>query len=476
MMHIILKLLKNFIFILLLYLIYAFLSGAFYLKYDHPKDSNYQATHLVERFFRDDIGPDQVVLLEDGEFAYQVRIQLIEQAKQEIDIAYYMFQEDEYAEFLIAKLVEAAERGVKIRLIVDGVSNNHALMKQILVLFTLHSNIEIKYYEPFNLIKPWTLNNRLHDKIMLIDQAYTIIGGRNIGGRYFSDDQVFYNRTLDRDVLVYDTKEITGKSVIPEIVEYYNLLWNHPYTKYPLSTKNISKRQEKKANHFKDRMLHLLDDHELKVDVPIIFTENAFATNQIKLIHNPIERMIKEPWVWYDVKALMSNANESIYIQSPYIIPTDEMYHFLINNSADISTTILTNAISINPNFFGTIGYSNYRKALFQSSNTIYEYQGPESLHGKSLIIDGRISIIGSFNMDARSAHLSTETMLVIDSEEFAKYFEAETQTLFDNSLKLTSNGDYEINPEVNPTPIEKSKKVKIQFLAPFVHFFDFLL
>jgi cardiolipin synthase C len=475
-MKFVIKPFKFIILILSLYILYAFIFGALYLKYDQPTNSDYKNNLSVERFYKDSEGPDRIVLLEDGLLAYQARIELIEQADHQIDITYYKVHEDEHSHYFLAKLLEAADRGVHIRLIMDGVSNYNQLVKSSLYLFTIHPNIEVKYYEPLNLIKPWSLNNRLHDKIILIDHKQAILGGRNMGSRYYTDDASIHHPTKDRDVLVFNTKDNLFESVIPQINDYFKLLWDHPYTKVPLSCLQISKKEIKQAELFKNDLLDLLKQDKFQFESPLNFIELSYPTNQIHLIHNPIERMNKEPWVLMDIESLMQQAKESVFIQSPYIIPTDDMIDALLEISQEIPTTILTNAVSINPNFFGSIGYSNDRKKLHQSNMMVYEYQGPASLHGKSLIIDGRISVIGSFNMDARSTHLSTETMLVIDSEVFTQAFEQELETLMNNSLKVTSKGDYELNSRLEPTEMSKSKKMKIKILAPIIHFFDYLL
>jgi len=100
------------------------------------------------------------------------------------------------------------------------------------------------------------------------------------------------------------------------------------------------------------------------------------------------------------------------------------MDELILPDNTSVQITILTNAVAINPNALAVSGYNSKRKALITTGIDIREYQGPESIHSKALMIDNRITLIGSFNFDARSSFLSTETMVVIDSIEFANYFE----------------------------------------------------
>lgn len=190
----------------------------------------------------DDQGTNQVMLLDDGFESGQARIQMIREAKRIIRLSYYSIQKGKTAEWVLGALIEAADRGVKVQLLLDGICHSlRGPLKDLRYAVANHPNMAIRFYEPFRLFKPWTWHNRLHDKLLLADGRVAIMGGRNIGDKYFAD-QPPKDFAFDRDVLLYNDKK--GK-VLDEMEQYFVYLWNHDFTK---RTKAVfSKRKAKKA-------------------------------------------------------------------------------------------------------------------------------------------------------------------------------------------------------------------------------------
>ncbi len=131
-----------------------------------------------------------------------------------------------------------------MRFILDGIFHHlEGNLEDVIYAFSDHPNIALKFYEPFSILKPWTWNNRLHDKFIIADNKIAIIGGRNIGGdKYFAKDDDNIKVVNDRDVLILNTNmEDYSNSVISEMEDYFNLVWNYKYSIYP--KKNLTDRQ-----------------------------------------------------------------------------------------------------------------------------------------------------------------------------------------------------------------------------------------
>ncbi len=463
------------------YLLYASIFGVIIFGFHNPNIGNYKETHPVKRFLGEGLGQDRVALVEERYKSGLARINLIENAEETLDISYYTLHEGVSADIFFGCILNAADRGVEVRILLDGIFHNlKGDLKDVLYACYNHPNIELKFYEPFNIFKPWTWNNRLHDKIILVDNELAMIGGRNIGDKYFAKDGYDGVITNDRDVVIMNTdRENVSESVVSQMKDYFNKTWNHKFSKYPL--KSLRKGQrikgEEKAKHLQNYISKLKDTKEEIFNHPFDWEKASYPTKKITLIHNPIERLNKEPWCWYEITNLAKTAEKSIFIQSPYIVPTNKMLKYIdIENDLPENIDVLTNSLATNANPMGTAGSTRYRKSIIDLGANLYEYQGIGSIHAKSYIFDDRISLVGSFNLDARSVYLSTETMVVIDSEEFAEHFKEEIQNQIDQSLMVAKDYSYIENPLVKEKEPATLKVVITKFLSILAYFFDFMI
>lgn len=416
----------------------------------------------MSRFFGDKEGVDKALIIEKRSASAKARINLIQHATTSIDLAYYAVGNGVASDIFYATILEAAQRGVRVRLLFDGIFHNlkgsrRAIYKTLLS----HPNIEIRFYEPLNPLKPWTLHNRLHDKFVIVDNTYALIGGRNIGDKYYLES---YEKKVveDRDLLIIkSSKQENSGSVLSQFTHYFSSLWDHPYTK--------EKRVRATKATYQEVLLKLdatkeeYPDHFLP---PIDWSSYALATNKVTLITNPIQRLNKEPWILMEMVALSSITNSTILAQSPYIIPSYRMKSYLKELNDGVEISYLTNSKFSSPNYFALAGYLKHREKL---GPNVFEYHGSGSIHAKSYIFDRRLSMIGSFNLDARSAFLSTESMVVIDSEELATALTQNIELLTEDSLISTQ-------PKNREFSIPWYKRVLIALCRVLLFPFDSLL
>lgn len=404
---------------------YILITAALFFGFNHPTADQYLNETDPSRFWSEEYCGDQVVLIEDWDDALKVRLDWISKAQSSIDVSYHSLHNGIIADVFLAALFEAADRGVQVRILMDGIFHGLYLTKyDVRYALQFHPYIEYRLYEPLDILRPWTWNNRLHDKIMIVDNKVALISGRNVGNRYYMPAKAGKDTVFDRDVVVYNLgTELSQESGVTQMANYFQSLWEHPYTKAQVASQTAGRT--KRAAAQRERLTLQLTS--ARKDYPDYFAdssqwlrERSIPVKQVTLIHNPIQRGNKEPWLWSELVRLAEQAQTSIIIQSPFVVPTNAMLKHIdpqIINNKDI--VLVTNSLAASPNVLAIAGYKNKRPQLKQWVKEIWEYSGPGSLHGKSLVIDDDISIIGSFNIDARSTFLSTETMLVIHSKEF---------------------------------------------------------
>ncbi|CAH0294427.1 Cardiolipin synthase C [Peribacillus sp. Bi96] len=456
---------KGILIVLLLYLLYVVATAVVLFYFPKEKEEDRMTKHIRSYFGEKDSTVDRVLLLEDGYESGLARMQMIQDAQHSIDIAYYSISKGETSELLLGALLEAADRGVKIRILLDGICHGlRGELSSVRYALASHENIELRYYETFKPFKPWTWHNRLHDKIITVDGKLGIIGGRNIADKYLAN-QPPKDFVYDRDVLIFNAKQ-ERDSVINEMKDYLNELWTHPYTSDVFS--DLSKRQTEKGKRERDVLSSQYSKAmQTKADFvnPVVdWNTSTTATKKVSFIHNPIERFYKHPFVWRSLVDIAAEANKSVFIQSPYIVPASMLKENVpkeMHSTAD--WTILTNSVTSTPNVIAFSGYLALRDDIVETGARLYEYSKLYSLHGKSVVYDQRLSAVGSFNLDSRSAFLNTESMVVIDSEAFAEQLIGAIESKIADSTLVADKKRY-------IQPPEDQKKEKSFFKATFLN------
>ncbi len=424
-----------------------------------------------ERFYSDTLGPDRALIIEERPFAAEVRLDLVQRANSSIRLAYYAVHDGLSGDIFYATLLEAAERGVEIELLFDGIFHNlKGRERSTYWALVNHPNIRVKFFEPLNILKPWTFNNRLHDKFIVVDETYLLLGGRNIGDKYFLESYTG-QFVEDRDVLILNTnRDNLEESVLGEFVTYFDHLWNHKYSveRDPILPKHRLGRALERQEELTETLKESKREHPTPFNNHYDWEALTLPTNKVTLLANPVVRLNKPATILAELVALAETAQESLLFQSPYIIPDRHMRNYLREEwPADLY--LLTNSTYSSPNFFAISGYLKHRDKLARQATTLYEYYGEETIHAKSYIFDQRLSIIGSFNLDPRSAFLSTESVVVIDSPLVA-------EALSDNIVKLIEESAPYPSSESPPKKAPFNKRLLIGIVSILLYPFDPLL
>jgi putative cardiolipin synthase len=353
---------------------------------------------------------DKLALVDDITDGIRLRLELISRAKESLDICYYLIDNSNTATVFIDEVVKAADRGVKVRIITNKFNNNfkgkESWRKEILAS---HPNIDFYYYKnPFyNLYK---LQDNTHDKVIIVDGTYLLTGGRNIADRFFikNDDMVD-----DLDICL---KRKSTSSAIDDYMAYYENL---------LKLKAVKKVPESKKA-YEDLKASLREN--LKESDKSFFSKNSvldrlnFRDVKMTFVHNGLDKVVKDPEILYYL-GKMGEKSKNIDRISPYIVPTKPIRNLANFNKNDHKIKFITNSKKTTPNFPG-FGATLAYKSRTDKYGDFYSYKGQGSLHTKAVLYDDGLSALGSFNLDPRSAFLSTETMALIESDEFQKDLE----------------------------------------------------
>lgn len=464
---------KGLLIILSLYILYVVITAVvlFYV----PLKTGEETTSLKPAsFFGHSESTDRVRLLEDGYEAGRVRIQMIQESEKSIDIAYYSIGKGESTDLIMAALFKAADRGVHTRVLLDGIANGlRGNRRGVLYALASHPNIEVKYYEPFQLFKPWAWQNRMHDKIMIVDGRLGIIGGRNIGDKYLAKKPPL-DFVYDRDVFITNSKH-KQDSVITQMQNYINELWAHPYTKKTFH--HLTQYQVDQGKRMKALLLQQYDKAkqvgETFATPKINWNASTVPTKRVSFIHNPIERFNKRPFMWKTFINLAEGANRSVLIQSPYVVPTNAMRKYIaMKKHPAVQWTLLTNSVTSTPNVLAFSGYISMRDTIMKTGVKLYEYQEPYSIHAKSVIYDQRLSAVGSFNLDSRSTFLNNESMVIIDSQEFAKKLTIAMENKMDKSILIANHKRWIKSPDIQKKEEPVMKRTFLYALAKVTRFF----
>ncbi len=340
---------------------------------------------------------DSIALLEESVDSGAIRLALIDKAEKSIDICYHTIKEGNYSASFFNHLFEAADRGVQIRILVDEMMGG--LTYSTKRKLASYPNITLYLYEKMSIFRPWTINNRLHDKLFLIDSDYAITGGRNIADKLYGYDQKLISPVYDRDILIKRNDEV---SIIDSMNSYFTTLLELKYVK------------ELKAEKINTKPRFEVKQPPFEVDLSTV-TSRFITPEWIIRISNPQGRMSKAPIIWDTLLELMGHAKKEVILQSPYIVTTAKQFKEL--KKIDAPLYYLTNSINTTPNAPAFSAYLVTKPALLKTGK-IKEYNGIGSIHAKTILIDEDISIIGSFNLDPRSLYLDTESMYVIKNKE----------------------------------------------------------
>lgn len=413
----------------------------------------YMSSIDTSSFYSNETGVDRARIIDDNDEAFDERIRLIASAKERIILSTFDIRSDAKGKVILSALLDASERGVDIKIFVDGY-NAFNVMEGNPYFYALSSrdNIEIIIYNKLNPLTPWTSMGRMHDKYLIADDMAYILGGRNTFNRYLRTTDGSF--TYDRDVLVYNTEGSSSKdSSLYQIEAYFNEISNQSCCSlFHDSPGNADRTCVKKAADDLHRTYENIKLTRPELFEPYDYAANTFETDRITLVTNPTQIYAKEPVCFHTMIELMKDA-DSVKIHTPYIVCNDDMLEAFTELADVTDTSIMFNSSANGDNYFACSDYYYYKQDIVDTGMNILEYEGAASYHGKSIAVDDDISVIGSLNMDIRSVYIDTELMLVIDSEKINADLRESMEAYEQSALIVDDEGNY--SPENGNIPME---------------------
>ncbi len=425
------------------------------VDFDYPKTESQAVTDTddtylgkrVADFTAEHGGKSGFYIIPDGVDAMALRIATAERSERTLDVMYYLINADKAGYLIIQELLEAAERGVRVRLLLDDVLTKG--YDRGMLALDAHPNIQIRIFNPFarrsaralNFLGDFgRLNKRMHNKAFIADNETAIIGGRNIGNEYFvADEKVNFG---DLDALAIGP-------VVQEISAMFDLYWNH---RLAMPVPAVSKPPEdpfQEIAALRSRIANALVDVDTSRYEQIV----KELMNRTWLVPEDFH------WVPYEFifdspnKATKMGVDESqtmipamrdvilsgereLLVISPYFVPTDKtIAGFAKVREQGMEVIIVTNGLASNNHLVVHSGYAPKRKPLLELGVRILEVRPDKSvagvektgmarsggtLHAKAFIVDREYFFLGTFNWDPRSAHLNTEMGIILHDPALA--------------------------------------------------------
>ncbi len=440
---------KHKIIFLLLFILLYFILGTMAPFLNYQKISSHTVSSFDAKSFRQKTaGCDRVGILETNDSAWEERMRLLNRAKERIILTTFDMRPGESTKDILSVILHKAEEGVKVQILVDGVSGAVRMEGQeLFYALSSHPNVEIKLYNALNLFLPWKLQGRMHDKYVLVDEEAYILGGRNTFD-YFIGTYTDKNVSHDREVLVFNTEPGNQNSSLYELEQYFEGIWNQKECTYFHNQEKLAENQKVMEQRvmLQERYSQLVEDWPDLFCSDWDYRECTYEAGCIRLLSNPTHIYGKEPVVFYDLVQLMKTAQERIIIQTPYIVCNSYMCEQLSSLTEVVpDMKILLNSVENGDNFVASSDYLRNKKSIVDMGIPLYEYDGGISLHGKSILIDHDLSVIGSYNLDLRSSYVDTELMLVIESEGLNQELESYLNDMEKDSRKVLDENTYEI-------------------------------
>jgi putative cardiolipin synthase len=462
---------------------------------DFPKSASAALTHpeqtrlggQFEQAAREHGGTSGFRIITVGIDGFLTRVQMIDAAERTLDLQYFIFRGDETGRLLTAALLRAADRGVRVRVLIDD-GDTVAGDEQIIAL-DAHAAIEIRVFNPFAyrghgtlrrtgefLFNAARLDYRMHNKLLVVDNAVALIGGRNIGNQYFQ---------MDPESQFADDDVFAAGPIAGELSATFDEYWN---SRFSIPAEALGRKQRtatelavhrEQASEDPGQALQPLKGSGVDY-LKRIATGEPFAamiSGRLPLVWAHAQVVCDSPdkkhvengalagrLMTQPVGAAASAAQSELLMVTPFYIPADEEVQLLKDlRQRKVRVRILTNSLESAPDIVAQSGYLHYRIPLLEDGVDLYEIRsllgnargsgqtamlsryGNYALHAKLFVFDRQKLFIGSMNFDQRSKRLNTEVGLIIDSPELARQtalrFEAMAQPENSYVLALRPGG-----------------------------------
>ncbi len=384
--------------------------------------------------------------LTQGMDAFGARLVLMDRAERSIDAQYFMMKPDDAGLVFSQKLLEAADRGVRVRFLLDDIFTT--VDDNALIVLNEHPNLELRIFNPISRKGVYAINyighfrianRRMHNKSFTVDNQISIVGGRNIAEEYFQ---------LDTTEEFVDFDMLSAGPIVKDISAAFDTYWNHELA-IPMEAL-YDEVDNDKLNQIRQAVKRNMQESGDSVYAQAIHTElmedifggkiAPYLADARAIIDDPQKLLEKvsddQKVVATEIANALGKAQKEIIIFTPYFIPGKrgiEMIQAI--RAKGVRIVLITNSLATNNHTSVHSAYSSYRKRVLAAGVELWEARvnaaettlddgtktlGHLTLHTKGIIIDRRYTFVGSLNLDPRSIDINTEMGVMIDSEALA--------------------------------------------------------
>lgn len=384
----------------------------------------------------------------DPKDAFAARALSAVEAGRSLDLIYYIWKTDTSGWLLMADLLRAADRGVRVRLLLDDV-NVQGFDLAFLGL-NQHPNIEVRLFNPLRNRGHWIrratefvmglsrFNRRMHGKVWIADGCLAILGGRNIGDTYFGAPGSGARLSHDADMLLVGPKVAEAEAVFDT---FWNLGLSLPIlTLWPRFRLNDRRFRRRLGRHAASPLAANFHAQAIAGRTPAdVLTSRLRWTEDVTLLSDPPDKALgrrRGPWLLDSIADLLRGARQQVRLTTPYFVPGTPGLGLLTDLAQrGVRVEVLTNSLAATDLFSVHAAYSHYRRPLLHSGARLFEFAPPprapgrrDLLHSKIFLIDGMTALVGSHNFDMRSAYINIELGLLFHEPTLV----AELSELFD--------------------------------------------
>lgn len=434
-------------------------TGCSSVDFDYPKVPTYaypdlndtELGRLADNLDGGEPGESGFYMMADGIEALAARLIMARRAERSLDVQYYLISDDIAGFLMLRELLRAADRGVRVRLLVDDIQTQG--YERAMWALDLHRNVEVRVFNPFgsrkwrmltSLFELGRVNRRMHNKSLTADNHITVIGGRNIAAEYFA---------ARSDVNFSDVDMLCIGPVVEEVSTMFDLYWNDRLAAPVPSFVKQPDDPAREQREFMQRLEQNLEGVEpgpygLALNQTIVETATNRDHSDGELIWADYELVYDSPSkadvrreqdevsIAVPLRRTLESAMQEVVIITPYFVPRDPGTELLVGlRKRGVRVIVVTNSLAANNHSVVHSGYIRSRKPLLEAGVELWEVS-PEAqvegtrkegfafpratLHTKAFIVDGRRIFVGSFNFDPRSVYLNTEMGIIVESPEMA--------------------------------------------------------
>ncbi len=420
--------------------------------------------------------PHPVALLDVGFDSLAARLKLIEEAKESIELEFFIYELDESSRLISQALARKAAQGVKVRILVDFALPVFKLAPEV-ALTLEQAGVQVRYYNTSGIARFFAMQHRTHRKLLVADREKAIIGGRNIGNDYF-DLSSHYN-FLDSDLLIHGP-------IAASIVDSFELYWASEWVTHPNEVGDVGAAPS--LNLLGNRTPR---EEAISQELARRAFEPRFSTcRDLQFVTDYPGSGVERRKVYPAIASLVDEASRHVVVESPYLVLRDdgiEVMQGLLQRG--VTLKFLTNTLYSTDAFYTVANLADSLGQLQQTNLEIWGYDGRPlqqndrpaasqrwGVHAKRAVFDDRTVVIGTYNMDPRSANLNSELIVICrDNPDLAASMSASLNARLAQSRPISGTPDAG-GHDALILGADAETIFKMRMVRPFASLLDFLL